>query len=215
MAASTEALIVVVATTLPLPSPPPSPLTSYSSPLPQIPSSPLQLSPSLPMLPSPLSASPTHSLGYRAAMIHLRADSPSTSHPLPLPPPIILPPDVLGVMLPPRKRLCIALGPRYEIGESSSAPTARSTGGFRADYEDPNEIVEEIPVIDVAELGQRMIDFVTIIRHDTDEIYVRLGDAQDERSVMSSQLNLLRRDRRFHARMARLMEGEAKTAQEA
>ncbi|GJZ59054.1 hypothetical protein Tco_0614870 [Tanacetum coccineum] len=35
---------------------------------------------------------------------------------------------------PHRKRFCIAPGPRYEIGESSSAPTTRVTGGFRADY---------------------------------------------------------------------------------
>nr|GFA35251.1 hypothetical protein [Tanacetum cinerariifolium] len=35
--------------------------------------------------------------------------------------------------LPPRKRLDIALGPRYEVGESSSAAT-RPAGGFRADY---------------------------------------------------------------------------------
>ncbi|GKG55504.1 hypothetical protein Tco_0572144, partial [Tanacetum coccineum] len=47
MAASTEALIAVVAATLPLP----SPLTSYSSPLPQIPSPPFPI-------PSPLSTSP-------------------------------------------------------------------------------------------------------------------------------------------------------------
>nr|GFA63955.1 hypothetical protein [Tanacetum cinerariifolium] len=38
------------------------------------------------------------------------------------------------VTLPPRKRLDIALGPRYEVGESSSAATARPAGGFRAHY---------------------------------------------------------------------------------
>nr|GFC63536.1 hypothetical protein [Tanacetum cinerariifolium] len=38
------------------------------------------------------------------------------------------------VTLPPRKRLDIALGPRYEVGESSSAVAARPAGGFRADY---------------------------------------------------------------------------------
>nr|GFC84711.1 hypothetical protein [Tanacetum cinerariifolium] len=39
------------------------------------------------------------------------------------------------VTLPPRKRLDIALGPRYEVGESSSAAAARPAGGFRADYD--------------------------------------------------------------------------------
>nr|GFB76510.1 hypothetical protein [Tanacetum cinerariifolium] len=38
------------------------------------------------------------------------------------------------VTLPPRKRLGIALGPGYEIGESSSAAAARPAGGLRADY---------------------------------------------------------------------------------
>ncbi|GJR02532.1 putative reverse transcriptase domain-containing protein [Tanacetum coccineum] len=76
-------------------------------------------------------------------MIRLRAEAASTSHSLPLPPPIILShtrPDAPSsgtphlhllstdrradrpeVTLPPRKRLGIALGPRYEVGESSSA----------------------------------------------------------------------------------------------
>ncbi|GKE74691.1 hypothetical protein Tco_1536732, partial [Tanacetum coccineum] len=167
--------------------PPPSPLTSYSSPLPQIPYLPLPVSSPLPIPSPPLPASPTHPLGYRAAMIRLRAESSSTSHQLPLPLPIVLPHtrasmammraaapstyilasrsetspsgtppflpillptsspplllpstdyrvDVLEVTLPHQKRLCIILGPRYEVKESSSAPTARPTRGFRADY---------------------------------------------------------------------------------
>ncbi|GJV92001.1 hypothetical protein Tco_1539814, partial [Tanacetum coccineum] len=130
----------------------------------------------------PPPASPTYPLGFRAAMIQLRAESPSNSHspqpiilshtrapmaimradapstytltpqsetppsgtppllPIPLPtplPPLILPStnrraDRLEVCLPPRKRLCITQGPRYEVRESSSAP--RPTGGFRTDY---------------------------------------------------------------------------------
>ncbi|GJY39457.1 hypothetical protein Tco_0425821 [Tanacetum coccineum] len=125
------------------------------------------LSPPLPVSPPPLPARPTYPLGYRAVIIWLRAESPSTSHllPLPLPSPIILPhtrafvaimrvvapstyilasrsetpplgtppllpiplptpspplllpstncsAGVFEVTLPPRKRLCIALGPR-------------------------------------------------------------------------------------------------------
>ncbi|GKB54973.1 hypothetical protein Tco_0905726 [Tanacetum coccineum] len=149
---------------------PSSPLSPWSSPLPQIPSPPLPPipSPSLPVSPlllvsSPvpvLSPSPPASLirllGYRAAMIWLRAEAASTSHSLPLPPPIILshtrpdapslgtPPlhllstnhreDRPEVTLPPRKRLCIALGPAYKVRESSSAATARPARGLRADY---------------------------------------------------------------------------------
>ncbi|GKD00544.1 hypothetical protein Tco_1170818 [Tanacetum coccineum] len=181
---------------LAIPTPPSSPLTSLSSPLPQIPSSPFHV-------PSPPTTSPPYTetpLGYRVARIRFGTASPPLlplSLPLPLPPPIILPrtrasmvlirvvsssthilaprsetppsgtppsgtppsgtppllpipipasspplllpstdyrADVPEFTLPPQKRLCIALGPRYKIGESSSAPTARHTRGFRADY---------------------------------------------------------------------------------
>ncbi|GJV97409.1 hypothetical protein Tco_1548986 [Tanacetum coccineum] len=46
---------------------------------------PLPVSSPLPISPPPLPASPTHSLGYRAPMIRLTAESPSSSHSLPLP----------------------------------------------------------------------------------------------------------------------------------
>ncbi|GKC58996.1 hypothetical protein Tco_1086594, partial [Tanacetum coccineum] len=151
-----------IARLLAIPSPPPSPISLWLSPLPQIPSPPLPVSPPLtvspplPISPPPLPASPTYPLGFRAAMI--RAVAPSTyillsrSETPPLGTPSLLPislptsssPLLLPsidrrankpeVCLPPRKRLCIDLGLRYEVGESSSAPTTRPTRGFRADY---------------------------------------------------------------------------------
>nr|GFC87405.1 hypothetical protein [Tanacetum cinerariifolium] len=87
-----------------------------------------------PPLPSPFILSPT------------RSDAPSSGIPLLLPisaftssPPLQLPSasrreDRPEVTLPPRKRLCIALGPGYEVGDSSSAAAARPAGGLRADY---------------------------------------------------------------------------------
>ncbi|GKE93915.1 hypothetical protein Tco_1575010, partial [Tanacetum coccineum] len=89
-----------VARLLAISTPPSSPLSPWSSPLLQIPSSPLPPlpSPSLPLsLPSlVLSPAPPpnsiRSLGYRAAMIRLRAKAASTSHSLPLPPLFILSP---------------------------------------------------------------------------------------------------------------------------
>ncbi|GJR57717.1 hypothetical protein Tco_1499879 [Tanacetum coccineum] len=169
------------------------------------------LSPPLPVSPLPLPVSPTYHLGYRAAMIRLRAESPFTSHPLPLPSPIVLPhtrasvammrvaapstyilaprsgilpsetppsgtlqllpiplptpsPPLLlpsiarragvsEVTLPPRKRLCIALGPRFE-----GTPAAT----------------------DVARLSQRMTNFVTTVRQDTNDIYGRLDDTDGD-----------------------------------
>ncbi|GJV91285.1 putative reverse transcriptase domain-containing protein [Tanacetum coccineum] len=115
-----------------------------SLPLPSIPSPSLPVSPPLPvsLLVHVLSlsphASPIRSLGYRAAMIWLRAAAASASHSLPLPPPFILshtrpaaplsgtPPlrllstdrreDIPEVTLPPRKRLGMAGGLRADYG---------------------------------------------------------------------------------------------------
>ncbi|GKE52205.1 hypothetical protein Tco_1487361 [Tanacetum coccineum] len=165
---------------------------------------------------------------------------PTSSPPLLLPS-IYYRVGVSEVMLPPQKRLCIAPSPRFKVEECSSAHTARPTGGFRADYGfvttldaktrrdpereigykitniwvDPDDIPEEILATDVAELGQRMIDFVTTVRQDTGEIYRRLDDAQDDRLLISGQLNSLRTDRRSHVRTARLMKAEAKASREA
>ncbi|GKE87484.1 hypothetical protein Tco_1564959, partial [Tanacetum coccineum] len=118
---------------LALTTPPPSPLTPLSSQLPHI---------LYPLFPASPPASPIHPLGYRAAMIWLRAKTPSTSHPLPLPtssPPLSLlssdhRTDRPEITLPPRKRLDVDLGPRYEIGESLAAATTRMIGGRRVDY---------------------------------------------------------------------------------
>ncbi|GKE79703.1 hypothetical protein Tco_1549703, partial [Tanacetum coccineum] len=240
---------------------PSSPLSPWSSPLPQIPSPPLPPipSPSLPVsppLPVPMlspspPASPIRLLGYQAAMIRLRAEAASTSHLLPLPPPIILshtrptapssgtPPlhllstdnrdDRPEVILPPRKTLGIALGPRYKIRESSSA-AARPARGLRADYgfvatmdreirgdlerdvgygitNSWDEIVKTMqgtPVVtDVTELSHRMTEFETRVRQDTDEVYTRLDDEKSGRQLLAGRLNVLLRDRRVHARTAR------------
>ncbi|GJV66627.1 putative reverse transcriptase domain-containing protein [Tanacetum coccineum] len=204
---------------LAIPTPPPSPLTPLSSPLPHIPSPPLPVSPSLPISSPPPPASPTYPLGFRAVMIRLRAEAGRPE-----------------VCLPPRKRLCIALGPRYEVGKSSSAPTARPTRGFRADYgfvatlddeirRDPERDVsygiidtwDEMlvgmpgaPATDDIELARRMTEFATMVRQDTDEIYRRLDEAQDARAVLSGQFNLLQRDRRSHAYTTLLMKREAR-----
>ncbi|GKD91440.1 hypothetical protein Tco_1366947 [Tanacetum coccineum] len=195
--------------------------------MPQIPSPPLPVSSPLPISPSPPPVSPTHPLCYRAAMIRLRAKSPSTSHPLPLPPPIILPhtrasmvmirvvasADVLEVTLLSQKRLCIAPGPRYEIRESSSAPTARPTGGFRADYGFVGTLDVKIRRDPDREIGYGITD----VWEDADEIAEEIPatDVVDNRLLMSGKLNLLRRDRRSHARMDRLVESEARASREA
>nr|GEZ84022.1 DNA/RNA helicase, DEAD/DEAH box type, N-terminal [Tanacetum cinerariifolium] len=91
-------------------SPPVSPLSPWSSPPPQIPFPPLPpiLSPPSPVLSLAPPPSPIRSLGYRVAMIRLRAEAASTSHS----PPLQLP----------------------SARESSSAAAARPARGLRVDY---------------------------------------------------------------------------------
>ncbi|GKE97812.1 hypothetical protein Tco_0021163 [Tanacetum coccineum] len=146
----------------------------------------------------------------------ITTNAPSLRIPPPLPisvptssPPLLLTSasrreDRPEVTLPPWNRLDIALGPRYEVGESSSVVAARPAGGLRADYgfvatmdreirRDPerevrygitdlwDEIVETLqgaPVSTDTELGRHMIAFETRVRQDTDEIYMRLDDEQ-------------------------------------
>nr|GFA27748.1 reverse transcriptase domain-containing protein [Tanacetum cinerariifolium] len=96
--------------------------------------------------------------------------------------------DVPKVTLPPRKRLCIALGMRFEVSESSFTPIARTMRGFKANYRFVGTFDNEI-------------------RRDPKR--------EDDRLLMSGQLNMLRRDRRPHARITRLVESEARLSREA
>ncbi|GKA54113.1 hypothetical protein Tco_0753062 [Tanacetum coccineum] len=207
---------------------PSSPLFPWSSPLPHIPFPPLPPIPSSSLVSSPVPvlslsqpASPIRPLGYRAAMIRLRAKATSTSHSLLLPPPIILshtrpnapssgiPPlyllsterraNRIEVTLPPRKRLGIALGPGYEVGESSSAAAARPVGGLRADYGFVATIEREIRHDLERDVGYGITDF-------WDEIVETMQGAPASADT---------EDRRAHARMTRLIEVEARISREA
>ncbi|GJT29099.1 hypothetical protein Tco_0909374 [Tanacetum coccineum] len=165
-----------------IPSPP---LPSILSPLPvsppytDSPPPPLPVSSPVPMLSSSPPASLIRPLGYRAAMIRLRAEAASTSHSLPLPPPIILshtrpdapsseiPPlhllstdrraDRPEVTLPPWKRLGIALGPG--TNREIRRDLERDVGyGITDSWDEIVEAMQETPVVtDVAELSKRMM----------------------------------------------------------
>ncbi|GJV58120.1 hypothetical protein Tco_1459125, partial [Tanacetum coccineum] len=143
------------------------------------------------------------------------APSSGTSLLLPIPLPTSSPPlhllstnrraDKPEVTLLPRKRLGIALGPRYEVGESSSAPIARPPRGFRVDYGFVATMEREI----MQDL-ERDVEFTTRVRQETYKIYTRLDDEQTKRQLMAGRLNMLYRDRRTHARTTRLIEAEAR-----
>ncbi|GKA84402.1 hypothetical protein Tco_0805997 [Tanacetum coccineum] len=196
---------------------------------PPIPSPSLPLSPPSPVLSAP-PPSPIRSLGYRDCQDRMKLRLAATSHSLPLPPPFILSPtrpnaplplptstptslpplllpsasrreDRPEVNLPPRKRLGIALGPRYEVGESSAAAAARPAGGA--------------PVVLDTELGAHVREFESMVRRDTHEIYTRLDDEQSQRQLLAGRVNMLFRDRRAHAHTRYLMETEARLSREA
>ncbi|GKE10447.1 reverse transcriptase domain-containing protein, partial [Tanacetum coccineum] len=190
-------------------------------------------SPVLVLSPSP-PASPIRPLGYRAAMILLRAEAVSTPHSLPLPLPIILshtrpavpssgkPPlhllstdhreDRPEVTLLPRKRLGIAFGPAYEVGESSSAAAARPDGGLRADYgfvatmdREIRRDLERDVRYGITDLWHEIVETVQGAPVSTD---TELG-----RHMTSFETRV--RDRRAHARTSRLMETKARMSREA
>nr|GEY01984.1 hypothetical protein [Tanacetum cinerariifolium] len=208
---------------LAIPSPPPFPLSPWSSPLPQIPSPLLPVSPPLPSCYDMAESQYTIYLPF----ITIRYTPSGTPPLLPIPLPTSSPPqllpftshtaDVLEVTLPPQKRLCIALGQRYEIGESSSTAAARPTGGYEiTDTWDEMLVgMPGAPATDDTELGRRMMDFTTTVRQDTDEIYGRLDDAQDDKALICGRVNMLYKDRRDHAWTARLIETEARLSHQA
>ncbi|GKC89308.1 hypothetical protein Tco_1149957 [Tanacetum coccineum] len=204
-----------------IPAPVPTPVWSDaeipSPPLPPIPSPSLPVSPPLPvsspvpvLSPSP-PASPIRSLGYRAAMIRLRAEAASTSHSLPLPPPT-------DPRLP--YHLESAFGPAYEVRESSSIDAARPAGGLQTDYGFVATMDREIRRDPERDVRYRITDswdeIVETLQGalDTDKIYTRLDDKQSQRQLLTGRLNMLFRDRRAYAHIYFLMEIEARMYRE-
>ncbi|GKB27906.1 hypothetical protein Tco_0867307, partial [Tanacetum coccineum] len=186
MAASTEALIIKYASTPTPLSPPPSPLSPLSCLLHRISSLPPHTSPTYASAP----------LGYRVAMIHLRAASPLhvPSLPLPVPsPPFLLPvayrrSNIPKTDMPFRKSLCLtALAYRFEVEESSTAAAA----SIRASESRVMTTVEEI--------DERVTDLATTQRQDAHELYVHDKNAQISLLMReSTDLEALIRAREAH-----------------
>ncbi|GJQ99564.1 hypothetical protein Tco_0522549 [Tanacetum coccineum] len=187
---------------LALTTPPPSPLTPLSSPLPHIPSPPFPASPP---------ANPIRLLGYRAAMIRLRAETPSTSHPLPLP--------TSSPLL-------------YKIGESSAVAATRPVGGRRADYGfvgtmdteirrrraeevgygirdvwiDPREAVEEVAPMTLGGVNTRVTELTAVQEQDTQDIYAVIEDTQDRQTQIYQSVGTLVDDSQSTSETARLLD---------
>ncbi|GKF48242.1 hypothetical protein Tco_0141493, partial [Tanacetum coccineum] len=162
-----------------------------------------------PLVPSPLlpsSGCPTQIQTLKIASTQTLVDAVTAAIPSPPPPSLYIPPpvdrrdDIPESERPPRKRSCsFTLGPRYEVGESS---TARPTGGRGIDYGlvstvdaearlreirevgygirdtwvDPAEAVPEIAPMILGEVNTRVIELAELHEHDTQDLYALLED---------------------------------------
>ncbi|GJR23550.1 putative reverse transcriptase domain-containing protein [Tanacetum coccineum] len=247
---------------LAMPTPPPSPLISLSPPsagerlarctAPSAHSSP-------PPVPSPLlpsSGCPTQIQTLRIASTQALVDAVTAALPSPplppLPPSLYIPPpvdrrdDIPESERPPRKRSCLfALGPRYEVGESSTARPTRGRGvdygfvstldaeerrrgirevgyGIRDTWVDPAEAVPEIAPMTLGEVNTRVTELAELHEHDTHDLYALLEDAQDSRTRISQRVtmdsqrvDLLMEDRIAHQETVLIVEEEAYASREA
>ncbi|GJS48891.1 hypothetical protein Tco_0599012 [Tanacetum coccineum] len=145
------------------------------------------------------------------------------------------------ITLPPRKRLGIDLGPRYEIGESSAAATTRPIGGRRADYGfvgtmdteirrrraeevgygirdvwiDPREAVEEVAPMTLGGVNTRVTELTAVQEQDTQDIYAVIEDTQDRQTQIYQSVGTLVDDSQYHYETARLLDQEALVSREA
>nr|GFC30794.1 hypothetical protein [Tanacetum cinerariifolium] len=94
------------------------------------------------------------------------------------------------VTLPPQKRLGIALGPRYEVRESSSAAAARPAGGLRADYGFVATIDREI-MRDLGRETEARMSREAWVRSTNASDLVR-GEVMSLRTTMLSQMTKIR-----------------------
>ncbi|GJX02629.1 hypothetical protein Tco_0186542 [Tanacetum coccineum] len=208
----------------------------------------------LPLLPS--SGCLTQIQTLRIASTQALVDAVTAALPSPplppLPPSLYIPPpvdhrdDIPESERPPRKRSCLfALGPRYEVGESSTARPTRGRGvdygfvstldakerrrgirevgyGIRDTWVDPAEAVPEIAPMTVGEVNTRVTELAELHEHDTHDLYALLEDAQDSRTRISQRVtmdsqrvDLLMEDRIAHQETVLIVEEEAYASREA
>ncbi|GKD21397.1 hypothetical protein Tco_1223100 [Tanacetum coccineum] len=167
MSPSIEACIAEYAAAPAPSSPPPSPLSPWSSPLPYIPSPPLLPLPSSLHLPPPV---PT-SLPLPSSLL------------LPLPASLFIQQpvdhreDILEAELPPHKRLClIALTSRAEeVGYSIR--------------DDPTEAVEEVAPTTLEGVNARVTELAAVQEQDTQDIYAMIEDTQDRQTQLFQRVD--------------------------
>ncbi|GJT06633.1 hypothetical protein Tco_0841095 [Tanacetum coccineum] len=200
---------------LALTTPPPSPLTPLSSPLPQIPSSPLPIPSPPPNSPThieipesylPLrkrvrfaSPTPSHEVGKSSAADAARQDGPAVAREDPY---SIARGDLYGFV----DMVDVALG----------HPMSRELNyGITDTWDDLVGAIEEIAPTTLEGVNQRVTNLSTTVEQETTIMYDMMEDAQDDRSLLRARVNLLYRDRPVHCRLAVMIEREAMMAREA
>ncbi|GJR31052.1 putative reverse transcriptase domain-containing protein [Tanacetum coccineum] len=179
---------------LALTTPPPSPLTPLSSPLPQIPSSPL------PIL-SPPPNSPTHIEIPEICLPlqkRMRFASPTPSHEV---------------------EESSAAGAARQDGPAVAREDPYSVArgdlyGF-INMDDLVGAIEEIALTTLEGVNQRVTNLSTTVKQETTIMNDMIEDAQDDRSLLRARVNLLYRDRPVHRCLAVMIEREARIACEA
>nr|GEY77333.1 hypothetical protein [Tanacetum cinerariifolium] len=150
-----------------IPTPPPSPLSPLSSPLPQIPS------PPLPLL-SPPTTDPTYEevpLGYRVARLRWRAERG----------------EIPEVDLPLWKRLWTAHNGTYELGESFAVAAVRLGEPVKdALY---RFMDTEITPIIVEGVNQRVTELFTTFDLETSMIYAMIEEKHDDQALQRARVN--------------------------
>ncbi|GJX91892.1 hypothetical protein Tco_0345218 [Tanacetum coccineum] len=157
-------------------------------------------------------------------------ETPSTSHPLPLPtssPPLQLlssdhKTDRPEITLPPQKRLGIDLGPRtmglsgVTMDTEIRRQRAEEVGyGIRDVWVDPREAVEEVAPMTLEGVNARVTELTAVQEQDTQDIYAVIEDTQDRQTQIYQSVETLFDDSQYHYETARLLDQEALVSREA
>nr|GEU51159.1 hypothetical protein [Tanacetum cinerariifolium] len=172
--------------------------------------------------PSPLTSLSPPSAGERLARCTTPAALPSPPLPSPLHmlPPVDRRDDIPETEMPLRKRFCLST-----LGSSTLDAEARQQGigkvGYiiRDTWVDLAEAVLEISHMTVGEVNTRVTELAELHKHDTQDLYALLEDAQDSRTrisqrivVDSQRVDLLMEDRIAQQETIQIMEDEAYAA---
>ncbi|GJS83965.1 hypothetical protein Tco_0750506, partial [Tanacetum coccineum] len=213
-----------------MPTPPPSPPISLSPPsagerLARYTAlSAHSLPPSVPSPLLPSSGCLTQIQTLRIASTQALVDAVSSALPSPpippLPPSLYIPPpvnrrdDILESELPPRKRSCLStLGPRYEVGKSS---TARPTGGWGIDYGFVSIVDAEARRRGIREVGYGIRDTWVDQAETVPEIApMTVGEVNTRVTELAKRVDLLMEDRIAHQETVLIIEEEAYASREA